>query len=443
MRKFRKGAASFYIVSFSTLILVIIAASFATVIISEVTRSSNDDLSQSAYDSALVGVEDAKIAFANYQRCIESGHTQATSIGDSNTVDCGSMITWMESPDCDMVGHMSGRLAPNQSGEVLVREEVSNYNGNVKELNQAYTCVMIKTVLRDYRANLTSQNNSRLVRVELDKANASDIAAIDLSWYSLRDGESFNYSNFKNGKVVFRPITEIRPSSPSTIEVQMIQTAESFSMDQINGFAVDGDGNGVMETDRASLFLVPTKEENYAASKADGNYIGVYDGSSNKITAAQVARTNSQSVVNVPYVVYCSEATKDDFMCNVRIELPEPIGGSRNNETFLFLVTVPYGEPDTDFSMSFLCRDGTACSTVSNITGDSVASNVAEISGVQILIDSTGRANDLFRRVETRLESSDTSFPYIYYALQLFGNSDNEMVLEKNLVVTSEHNRGY
>ena len=119
MRKFRKGAASFYIVSFSTLILVIIAASFATVIISEVTRSSNDDLSQSAYDSALVGVEDAKIAFANYQRCIESGHTQATSIGDSNTVDCGSMITWMESPDCDMVGHMSGRLAPNQSGEVL------------------------------------------------------------------------------------------------------------------------------------------------------------------------------------------------------------------------------------------------------------------------------------------------------------------------------------
>ena len=65
MKKFRTGAASFYIVAFSTLILVIIAASFATAIVSEVMRSSNDDLSQSAYDAALAGVEDAKLAFNN------------------------------------------------------------------------------------------------------------------------------------------------------------------------------------------------------------------------------------------------------------------------------------------------------------------------------------------------------------------------------------------
>ena len=60
--KNKKGAASFYIVAFSTLIMVIIAASFAAIIISEVTRTSNDDLAQSAYDSALAGVEDAKLA---------------------------------------------------------------------------------------------------------------------------------------------------------------------------------------------------------------------------------------------------------------------------------------------------------------------------------------------------------------------------------------------
>ena len=67
MRKFRKGAASFYIVAISTLILLIVAMSFAAVIIYEVTRTSNDDLSQSAYDSALAGVEDAKLAFYNYR----------------------------------------------------------------------------------------------------------------------------------------------------------------------------------------------------------------------------------------------------------------------------------------------------------------------------------------------------------------------------------------
>ena len=49
--KFKKGAASFYIVAFSTLILMILATSFAAVIISSLDRTANDDLSQSAYDS--------------------------------------------------------------------------------------------------------------------------------------------------------------------------------------------------------------------------------------------------------------------------------------------------------------------------------------------------------------------------------------------------------
>ena len=72
-KKFKEGAASFYIVAISTLILVIVAASFAAVIISEVTRTSNDDLAQSAYDAALAGVEDAKLAFYSYQSCLENG----------------------------------------------------------------------------------------------------------------------------------------------------------------------------------------------------------------------------------------------------------------------------------------------------------------------------------------------------------------------------------
>ena len=64
---FKEGAASFYVVAFSTMILMVIAASFAAIIISEMNRTSNDDLAQSAYDSALAGIEDAKIAFYNYQ----------------------------------------------------------------------------------------------------------------------------------------------------------------------------------------------------------------------------------------------------------------------------------------------------------------------------------------------------------------------------------------
>ena len=92
-KKFRKGATSFYIVAFSTLILLIVATSFAAIIISEIERTSNDDLSQSAYDSALAGVEDAKLAFYNYQKCADSAEQLPTNEG---AISCGEIVWYMK-----------------------------------------------------------------------------------------------------------------------------------------------------------------------------------------------------------------------------------------------------------------------------------------------------------------------------------------------------------
>ena len=44
--RFKKGVASFYIVAFAALILVIVASSFAMVVMSEVERTSGSDLSR-------------------------------------------------------------------------------------------------------------------------------------------------------------------------------------------------------------------------------------------------------------------------------------------------------------------------------------------------------------------------------------------------------------
>ena len=55
----KKGVASFYVVIFATILFGVITLSFIRIILSESGQSSNDDLSQSAYDSALVGVEHA------------------------------------------------------------------------------------------------------------------------------------------------------------------------------------------------------------------------------------------------------------------------------------------------------------------------------------------------------------------------------------------------
>ena len=161
-KKFRKGAASFYIVAFSTLILMIVAASFAAVIISEVTRTSNDDLSQSAYDSALAGVEDAKLAYYSYENCRgENGaFPAAAEPNDDEIITCAELVWYMENPDCNMVGNMLGR-----TGGVVAVEEVNTGSNNMQ---QYYTCVEVRDSLKDYRGTLSASNMIKVMMAKFD-----------------------------------------------------------------------------------------------------------------------------------------------------------------------------------------------------------------------------------------------------------------------------------
>jgi hypothetical protein len=62
------------------------------------------------------------------------------------------------------------------------------------------------------------------------------------------------------------------------------------------------------------------------------------------------------------------------------------------------------------------------------------AAGVAGVTDAQISIDSTGRANDLYRRVETRFETMDVSSPFLYYAVQAL-----EEPIDKNIITTMEY----
>ena len=462
MKKYKKGAASFYIVSFSTLILVIIAASFATIIISEVTRASNDDLSQSAYDAALAGVEDAKLAFANYQRCLQRGDLEPKAPNNDGAVSCEEILWWMqpENADCDMVAHMIGRIPDHESGEVPISDTTStDGSGKTSDLNQAYTCVKIATILKDYKATLSSTSNYRLVRVSLNEVGTEKVKKVRFSWYSTKEGQTTVYSNFGDNKgdnrVTFQPIINsrnirVQAPTPPTIQIQMVQTADEYTLDLVNSPSVKV--GSTWKTDRATLFLVPVEpeeEDGYirnlgSTDKEQDNFVSAWDeeAGENIITAEQVAITNYQHISIKPYAVECK--TDSNYLCEAIIQLPEPLGeGGRLNDTFLFLVTLPYGEPDTDFAMEFLCDDDTVCSVITDESGEVVSPQTAFIKGVQIEIDSTGRTNDLFRRVETRLESMDVSFPFVYYALQILNTGNSAQSLEKNFEVTSEYDREY
>lgn len=412
--KFKKGAASFYIVAFSTLILVIIAASFAMVIISEVTRTSNDDLSQSAYDAALAGVEDAKLAYMNYRKCVESGATASTvEPSKEDGVTCANIMYWMEHPDCDMVAKILGRSIIGDNGVMV--SETSDGNNN---LSQYYTCVKIETSLSDYRASLSASNPAKVIRVDLkNPEDAKNISSVTISWYSTNRGNVYNFSN-EDG---FPPLSE-KIATPPTLSVQLIQTADNFSMDDFTYVVENG-------TNRGTVYLVPTEGKNTSDPT--------------KINADKIVKSNNQSSKNEPIKVACNIDSTSEYACSAKLELPSPVKDNaiaeRSSETFMFVVSIPYGQPDTDISLEFHCGNNKCATNNTEISGGDNDAPVT-LSGVQVLIDSTGRANDIYRRVETRLETTDTGFPYPFYAIQILRQDEKEAGLNKTLTPTSEYN---
>lgn len=418
-KKFKKGAASFYIVALSTLILVIIATSFATVILSEASRSENDDLSQSAYDSALAGVEDAKLAFANFKRCVESGAKAATSKpSGGGEINCSEIIWWVQHSDCYTVGRILGKIPKSEEKEVLIGETYASNGNEESVMNQAYTCVKIDTNLADYKATLNSGHMSQVVRAGVADNGSNAVERVRISWYAVKNNQAQQWKNFQSNRVTFGAVGDniTNYATPPTLEVQIVQTAEKFSLS-------DFDKTQTGQTNRGTVYLVPSKEKKTGAT---ANYIGTWKNDKNLIDANQVVKTNNRTASNKPFVVYCNSS--DEFWCSVEIELPKAINGSdtarRANNTFMIGISLPYQKPDTEFSIELICgNSNTNCGEKGSQISDS--ESLVHIKNTQVSIDSTGRANDLYRRVETRIETQDRAFGYglPYYALQILGDS--------------------
>ncbi len=440
LKKFKEGVASFYVVVFATLILLVVVISFAAIIATEMTKSSNDDLSQSAYDSAMAGIEDAKLAYYDYQNCLFKKSAKSLPLPDNDgSASCGEILWYMESDEkdykkynedhpgaeldrCDMVSYILGRN--NQVTE-------SNVSNNMQ---QEYTCVQLNNSLPDYRGTLSSSNTTKVVKAKFDDVNASKINKIKISWY-VDTGAQKNYNSFSSSRVSFKQQADI----PPTISLALLQTSELFDLS-------DFDTTHGEQTNRGMLYLVPTDNKSAANKDGDSNYLGAYNGDINYIDKKGFLKSNDKTAQNLPYAVYCDPDGDEgeEFLCSAEVELPEPINGKRNDDTFVFIVGLPYGKPTTDFSMEFYCADGETCAKT-NVEDEAIITdkNKANLKNVQVNIDSTGRANDLYRRLETRLEDTSDYALSIFGPLELLGNDPEDrsnISLEKQLEVTIEHN---
>lgn len=421
------GAASFYIVVFSTLLLSIIAVAFTMSVISETNRTIDSDLSESAYDSALAGIEDAKVALTKWKKCLKSPEADGCSkiISDIKT----------KSSNCDVVSGILGKVMTTEG--VFIQETTNSGNKTVENnMEQAYTCVTLDANLYDYRSTLDSDNVTKIIPLKVANNDAAaKVRSVRISWYSDTNGTTLDFLNIgANGGVNFPRLLSNQASTPPVISVKLIQTPVSFVMEDLD----KGSNTGM-------LYFVPTNKKNgdsanklRTANGASANWYAAdyYDISStygsdkvNILTegdSMSFSRSNNHQARNIPVAVYCPQNSGSEFACSVSIEIPATTSGNRNADTFMLALSIPYGRPDTDFSVE-ICQEQT-CLPIDNTEDKSRhLKNSAQIS-----IDSTGRANDLYRRVEARVENVDINYPVMTYAIDLEGKN-NASEITKNV----------
>lgn len=442
LKNFKTGATSIYVVVIATLLFSVITVSFITIIVSEANRTTSDELAQAAYDSALAGVEDAKVALKKYYECrTGAGSSDCDVINEAIQASIDSSNADIAADDyapaCDGVARALGRILPSESSEVLIQED----DGVATNTVQAYTCVMLNDILEDYRSTLSSATTVRVVPLRPEAGiDVNEITGVRISWFSQENGELATYT-FGN-KTSFSSLTDGVPTPP-TISAQLIQTTTRYELSDFDSMS-DID----FRTDRATIFFTPTDS-----------------GDTTHAPLQTVARSNDHKTTNNPIRVRCRTDRADDafsdvsrnpritdeFGCTATMEFPAPFGATmtpegivnsdsnsgRSAETFFLVLALPYGQPTTDFAVQ-LCTDR-------GINGDATRGDcldkdgnpsIARFSGVQISIDSTGRANDMYSRVEARVEFNDIYYPFPEFALQATGDSDD--AIRKNFYVTAD-----
>ncbi len=366
----KKGVASLYVVIFATILFGVITLSFIRIILSESKQSSNDDLSQSAYDSALAGVEDAKIAVNRYYQCINNG---------GNLNSCG--FDTLFGGDCDDF-KLKEYLGYDYEGEVLIQESNSNNS------DQAYTCTILSNIVSDYRSTLTSDTRTRVVPLGIGATSLSQVKTIEFRWYSEINGTEFKNLNH-NGTLA----EANQSTTPPTISLTLLKTPANFSID---------DFNNSTSLNYSTMVLLPS-------DASDGSAVTALSQNDISLAGNSDKTSSGVPVANTPYRVQC---THSEFACTLTLGAStSPLSFDAGGNAIL-IVSLPYGDTVTDFAV-----------TLRNASGD-----IIPFENVQVSVDSTGRANQLLRRVESRLDPADTFFPYPQYEVELTGTDDESLL---------------
>lgn len=341
----QQGGAAIFIVVFSALLMLVVTLSFAQLMIGDQRQATTADLSQSAYDSALAGVEDAKRAIIAANSC-------------TGGASCSAMRATLRTDSCDMVQRVLG-------GASAAEQPVGT--GAAAALDQAYTCAKVTLNTNDYIKPIAA-NESIMVPLK----GVSQFNKVRVSWFTLEDledGQTVTVTNETKALPAQGETTWPR-SQPALLRTQLMQTDGQFTLGQFDD-SDDGKSNA------NTLFLYPS-----------------LTGTSNKDFALD-SRRAGEGAEGAPTPVKCETSlVAGQYSCSTTIDLPSPRSGNAASRANAFLyLTALYNKANVKVEL---------------LNGN----RVVQFDGVQPIADVTGRANDVFRRVQARLETgANTLYP--------------------------------
>lgn len=376
-KNFKKGGVSIFIVIVVGVLVSIMSASFLRLMFRDQEQASKLDLSQSAYDSAQAGVEDAKRFLRIFRSaCGPSG----TGDFEGGHYDCNAMRDAIRSDSCYVLATAG---IGNANSETII-QTTSGAGGasNDASLNQAYTCVKLRMNTADFLGRTNDGSPSVI--------NLKGTAAFDrvrIRWHSrenMTNGNNIALDSLSNPSV--RPRIDSRnwrnQNRPAILKAQFYGYVPHIGMSSSDmDTPYPDDGNGASE-----MLFYPTNSTSALSSSV-----------SNMPT---VRRNESSSQATTDYTfTRCSDrmdANSNTYACQTTVN----IGRSVDPRDVLYLRLTPLMN-DSNFKVELLNGD-----------------NVVDFAGVQPKVDSTGRANTQLRRVESRIGFNDTSFPVPLFSAQ-------------------------
>lgn len=343
------GAVSIFVVIFTALLVTVITVGYVRTMMNDQQQASDDDLSQSAYDSAMAGVEDAKRVVA----MARNGNATAASIlaNPANDTKCNAIAS--------AIG--------GGASESLIQTSSAGTN-NDKDLQQAYTCVKVKMNTTDVDG-VAKADTASVVPLR----STATFNRVELQWMSERDlvsGTTFDVASL-SADLPLRQQSTYSSSRPPVLTSQFIQPSGSFTLTSL-----DREANSAART----LSLYP----HAVASESPAG-----------VTPTTLSSADDGRTQSVQQPVKCMKNPTavsgwGNYSCKVTIVLHAPV--SANSSTAHLKLTSRY----------------TSAHYKVKLFNNSIP---VTFNGVQPEVDSTGRANNIFRRVQARIEGGAFAYP--------------------------------